>query len=128
MKKDFDGWNEKKKHINNSTTAPFVHEGEIWWCSLGANVGYEEDGKNNGFERPVVIFRKFNTKIFLGFPITTQIKSGRYYFNYMYKDKIFAVILSQIRLLDTKRLKRKIRTLPQTDRDVLCTKFLQLLK
>jgi hypothetical protein len=44
MKKDFDGWNKDKKNINNEGTHKFYKAKEIWWCSLGLNVGFEQDG------------------------------------------------------------------------------------
>ena len=39
MQKDFDGWNDvkKKTHIENSR--PFFREREVWWASLGLNMG-----------------------------------------------------------------------------------------
>ncbi len=30
------------------------------WCSIGINVGDEEDGKNELYERPVLVIKKFN--------------------------------------------------------------------
>ena len=54
-------WSKKKIEINNSNKYPrFFKEREIWWASIGSNVGSEEDGKNNDFERPVLILKKFN--------------------------------------------------------------------
>ena len=41
MEKDFDGWNETKKQIHGRHDAPFYHERELWWCTLGVNVGFE---------------------------------------------------------------------------------------
>jgi hypothetical protein len=43
-KKDFDGWNETKKRTDSRRGAPFYHEREVWWCTLGVNVGSEENG------------------------------------------------------------------------------------
>lgn len=127
MQKEFNLWNSKKKHIHSFSYRPFYQEREVWWASLGANIGDEEDGKNNGFERPILIFKKFNKNVFWALPLTTQIKSGRYYFTYMRDDMEFAAILSQMRLLDAKRLKRKIYTLPIPEFELLKKKFLQLL-
>jgi hypothetical protein len=45
MKKDFDGWNEKKKDTNEKI-GPFCHERELWWCTLGVNIGFEQDGSD----------------------------------------------------------------------------------
>jgi hypothetical protein len=62
MKKDFDGWIKKKKSLHESSKekAAYFYEREIWWCSIGINIGFEQDGKNEHFERPVLVLRKFN--------------------------------------------------------------------
>lgn len=45
--KDFDGWNIKKKEINSKFhKPPMFKERDIWWISVGINVGFEEDGKH----------------------------------------------------------------------------------
>jgi mRNA interferase MazF len=126
MQKEFNHWNSKKKSIHAFSRRPFYQEREVWWASLGANIGDEEDGKNSGFERPILIFKKFNRNVFWALPLTTQIKSGKYYFTYTRNDMEFAAILSQLRLLDAKRLKRKIYTLPIPEFKLLKEKFLQL--
>jgi hypothetical protein len=59
MFKDFDEWNEEKKNFEKYSPESLIfHEREIWWCSLGVNLGDEQDGKNNLFERPVLVVRK----------------------------------------------------------------------
>ncbi|MDK2948964.1 MAG: hypothetical protein PWQ56_129 [Patescibacteria group bacterium] len=45
MEKSFDEWNEDKKKLNKLNSKFFLHEREVWWCSLGVNIGYEADGK-----------------------------------------------------------------------------------
>lgn len=116
MTKDFQKWHSFKEdlHYNNAERVLF-HEREIWWCALGANIGFEQDGKNDTFERPVIVFRKFNKEVFWGLPITTQEKGGRYYYTYAHGGKRFSIILSQMRLLDGKRLLRKITVLPNKE-------------
>lgn len=109
MTKDFDSWNRKKKEINELNFNDFVHEREIWWCSLGLNVGSEENGKNKSFERPVLILRKFNKDIVLVVPLTTKIKDNDYYFRFQHNNIWFSIILSQLRVISTKRLNRRIR-------------------
>ena len=51
-----------------------MHEREIWWCSLGVNVGHEEDGKNEQFERPALILKKWSNKTVIILPMTTKTK------------------------------------------------------
>ena|SRR3989344_5253685 len=115
MKKDFDKWNANKKTLHNKNTFHFYHEREIWWCSLGVNVGFEQDGTGKNFDRPVIIIRGFNKNTFFGIGLTGKKKLGKYYF---YLGKISGqdatAVLSQVRLLDTKRLVRKIETLDKT--------------
>lgn len=114
MQKDFDRWNQKKKIIHQTEFSGFVHEREIWWCSLGFNVGDEEDGKNENFERPVLILKKFNRKIVLAVPLSTKIKDNPYYFPFTHEGTKFAVILSQLRLVSTNRFARRIRKIDNT--------------
>lgn len=84
----------------------FIHAREVWWCSLGLNIGFEEDGKNELFERPVLILRKFNNDVVLVIPITSQVKQNKYHICFQHEDKNYSVIISQIRLISTKRLQR----------------------
>ena len=116
-KKDFDKWNELKKNLNNSEKSKsfYFKEREIWWCSLGVNIGFEEDGKHDLFERPVLIIKKFNNEVLWILPLTGRHKDGRYYYNFTYKNNPESVILSQVRLIDRKRLHRKIWMLPEND-------------
>jgi hypothetical protein len=86
---------------------------ECWWCSLGANVGREQDGKNRSFERPVLIFRKFSRETFFGMPISGSVKAGKHYFPFSHDGADNVIIMSQLRLLDSKRLLQKMDVLPE---------------
>lgn len=109
MKKDFQNWHKKKSHIDDIEKRPFFHEREIWFCHLGANIGFEQDGSGNDFQRPIVIIRKFNNEICWVIPLSKTDKRGKYYFAFEFDDTITSVaIVSQIRLLDARRLSRKI--------------------
>lgn len=81
MEKDFDTWNKRKKklHIRAIDTLYF-HERDVWWCSIGVNIGFEQDGKGETVQRPVVVLRKFNKHVLLVLPLTTKVKKHRYYF------------------------------------------------
>ena len=109
MEKDFDKWNNEKKKIHEQKSDVFYHEREVWWCSLGVNIGDEQDGTGKNFDRPVVIIKDFNREIFIAVALTGRKKEGRYYF-YLGKleDHDASAILSQIKLVDKKRLIRKI--------------------
>jgi mRNA interferase MazF len=110
MPKDFDGWNEKKKSIHDREQAPFFHEREVWWCVLGLNVGYEQDGGEK-FARPMLVVKKFNKDVLWALPLTTSEKRDRYYVP-MSGQEGSAVILSQLRLISSKRLERLMYKLP----------------
>ena len=56
--KQFDKWNEVKKTTHNSFKNVFFKERDIFWASVGINIGYEQDRKGYIFSRPVLIFKK----------------------------------------------------------------------
>jgi mRNA-degrading endonuclease toxin of MazEF toxin-antitoxin module len=105
-KKDFEGWNTLKQNLDNrqNTSVPTIKEREIWWCSIGVNIGDEEDGYNELYNRPVLIVRKFNDRIFWGVAITTKTKADPHYFPIDLKGSKRCVMLSHLRLYDSKRL------------------------
>ena len=110
MQKDYRNWHTKKRQVNDIEQRPFFHEREIWFCHLGENVGSEQDGKGEDFLRPIVIIRKFNKEIFWAVPLTKSKKQvtgtkAKYYFEFSFKKDVTSVaILSQIRLVDARRL------------------------
>ena len=108
MEKDFDHWNEKKKYTHKREFADHVHEREVWWSALGVNIGVEIDGKHENFERPVLVVRKFNNDSVLVVPITSRVKETPYHVPYIHKGEKFAAVISQIRMISTKRLHRKL--------------------
>lgn len=113
--KDFDEWNKIKKNINNINTAPLFSEREIWWCGIGENIGFEQNGKGRDFLRPILIIRKFNKYIFYGLPITSKKKQNNFH-SLIVSGKIEgSVILSQMRLIDAKRLSHRVSKIDSHD-------------
>ena len=109
MQKDFQNWHTLKGTLHESATRPFYNEREVWWCSLGANVGFEQDGKGKDFSRPILIIKGFSKEVFICVPLTTQSKKGKFYHTVSLPDgRLRNAILSQLRLIDTKRLQEKI--------------------
>ncbi|MCR4311526.1 MAG: type II toxin-antitoxin system PemK/MazF family toxin [Candidatus Taylorbacteria bacterium] len=112
MKKDYWKWHSEKEHLNETEGTALFHEREVWWCALGANVGFEQDGNGELFTRPVVILSKFNLDACLVMPLTAKPKKGKYYFpvgNISGREAV--AVLSQIRFVDRKRLALKIATM-----------------
>jgi mRNA interferase MazF len=108
MGKDFDRWNEKKKRIDEGRFGDYVHEREVWWCAFGVNVGVEADGKHEDFERPALIVRKFSKDAVLAVALTSRPKRNPYYREFKHAGATYAAVISQVRILSTKRLLRKM--------------------
>ena len=123
MEKDFDRWNEHKKALDaNSAPRVYVHERELWFAHLGTNVGFEQDGRGEESLRPILVLRKFNNEVVWALPLTRRDKPGNpYYVSFEYTVfpevanaplRSSVAILSQLRLLDGKRIRYKIGTVP----------------
>jgi mRNA interferase MazF len=115
MKKDFWDWHRQKTDLNNSGSIAFFYEREVWWCFLGINIGFEQDGNLERFARPVIIITKFNLDSCLIVPLTTKTKRGKYYFDLGEVGGFRSTaILSQLRFIDQKRLTSKVGILEQS--------------
>jgi mRNA interferase MazF len=108
-------WTKLKVRIHLSERIIYFREREIWWASLGVNIGYEQNGKNKNFERPILVLKKFNQDIMLILPLTSKFEDSRFYYPIEYKQKRYSVILSQLRLISGKRLIRKIRKISEAE-------------
>ena len=106
--KNFKNWHKIKHYLHNKKERPFFHEGEVWFCSLGENIGFEQDGRGKEFMRPVVIVKKFNKEVCWGLPLTKSPKKGKYYFSCKLNGENSTIILSQLKLIDSKRLNYSI--------------------
>lgn len=114
MPKDFDRWNEQKKRIHHLSKNRHYHEREAWWCALGVNVGFEQDGTGNKGERPVLVIKGFSKHVCLVIPLTTSKKKNPYhvFLGELGGKKSFAIV-SQVRLVDTKRFINRIGFIDQ---------------
>ena len=109
-------WIHKKVEIDSKDrNETIINEREVYWCSLGENIGDEENGKGEVFRRPVLVFKKFNNHIFWGIPMSSKNKENIYYIKVILKDVEQSAIISQLRLLDTKRLDTKIGYISEID-------------
>lgn len=112
MHKDFDSWNKNKKHTHEREDLLLYQEREIRWCRLGVNVGFEQDGTGGEFSRPVLILKGFNRHVCLVVPLTTATKENPYYMSLgTVGGRESYAIISQLRLIDTKRLDTKVAVL-----------------
>lgn len=128
MKKRFDEWNGIKKQTELSYRSLAVKQREVYVARLGENVGHEQCGKGEYFLRPVLIFRKFSNSICLVIPLSKTKKRGEFYFGFSFVEGVKSVaLLSQIRMIDSKRLERKLGKMKQEDFNVLKNKIASLL-
>jgi mRNA interferase MazF len=112
MQKNFTEWNKIKIELENVDLNKIeFSETEIWWTSIGINLGDEEDGKNEKYERPVLVLKKFSSKLFVGIPLSTKVKEGKFYINFKTDTFEYSVLLSQAKVMSSKRLMRKINKL-----------------
>ena len=127
MEKKFDLWNEKKKEANRSERLIFA-EREIWFCRLGINVGFEQDGVGEEFFRPVVVLKKLNDATFIAIPLTRTPRSGKYYAPVIDAHGVSYAMLAQVRMIDARRLAYKSRTMAEAAFRDLESKFNALFK
>lgn len=109
MEKDFDNWNEKKKTIHDNNESKLYHTRELWWCSLGVNIGSEQDGTGKDYERPVLIYKGLSKQTCIVLPLTSSKEVHKMRIPIGKVDGVNAsAILSQIKVIDTKRLINKL--------------------
>ena len=113
--KDFSGWHDKKRDIEEEGHIPQFSNRDIWWCSVGVNIGHETDGKNRQYSRPILVIRKFNKRLFWGVPLTTQIKNNPHYHRFVMNKREQCAMLTQLRLWDAKRLSDKMGRLAEKE-------------
>lgn len=105
---DFDNWNNLKKKIHKQERIIFCNKREIWWCSIGMNIGTELYGKNELFERPVLVLKVFNNETIKVVPLTTKQKDGKFYAPVTLRDITSYATFTHVRTVSTKRLSRKV--------------------
>ncbi|MBI2053204.1 MAG: type II toxin-antitoxin system PemK/MazF family toxin [Candidatus Sungbacteria bacterium] len=109
MQKDFDRWNDIKKHTHRGAERKLYHEREIWWCALGVNVGFEQDGSGDEYRRPVIILKGLSRETCFVIPLTTSERDHPLRPSIgLVAGKNARALLSQMRAIDNKRLVRKI--------------------
>ncbi len=109
--KDFDNWASLKKRLHDRPGTAYAHPREVWWCSIGTNVGAEMDGKNENFERPVLVLRVYNKETLLVLPMTTKEKHDPFHHRVHFDSRDVWISLTQVRLVSNRRLIRKVDTL-----------------
>ena len=109
----FDKWNQTKQKADNTPRKIGFKPREIFWIRLGQNIGDEEFGKGNEFQRPILIVRKLTSNLFMGIPLTSKIKEEKEYFytvSYATKNGSMknSLMLLQLKTFDKKRLMGRV--------------------
>lgn len=130
MNKDYIAWTPVKSKINNNQFCPMgFKEREIWICNVGDNVGFEEDGKGVDFTRPVLILKAFNRRFCYVVPLSTTSKRGKFYYAFDGNTgKASVALLSQLRAVDSVRLRDKIGFVRKEDFNEIKKQVLDLIR
>lgn len=120
---DFDLWIEQKRRLNDKNSFFRLKEREVWWCAYGHNVGVEMNGKGDTFQRPVIILKVFNSEMVFVLPLSSEEGNSKYYISCILKNEKRWVVLSQGRLISSRRLLRRLGKMKQEPFTVLKESF-----
>jgi mRNA-degrading endonuclease toxin of MazEF toxin-antitoxin module len=120
--KDFDNWNEVKKKVECKERM-LVKSGTICICNFGLNIGYEIDGKNNGYIRPAFVLLGFGIGGGIVVPLTSTNKKSKFLIELNKESKLN---LSQIRYLDSKRFYREVEIVDKKKRRKILNVLIKL--
>jgi mRNA interferase MazF len=127
--KRFVEWLGLKGQLHERKHAPpHVSERDIWWASVGENVGSEINGKSGLFSRPVIILKKLSHGFYFVVPTTTQSRQGSWYVPFEQHGKRMYACLHQARALDYRRLSSRLGTIDGNDFARVKTGFQTLYK
>lgn len=127
--KKFVEWSETKIKIDSRAhTPPMFNEGEIWWCSIGENIGTEISGKGKLFRRPVIILRKLDRYSFIGTPLTHTVRIGSWYEHIDINGVSNTVLLVQTRHFDYRRMTITMCKIGEKDLRRIRTSYIALFQ
>ncbi len=126
----YNAWNIKKQDIQLARHIKEIYfkEGQIWWCSIGLNIGSESYGKGENFRRPVLIIKKLSADLCIVLPLTSKEKIGTWFIDITFQGEKRWVMLYQVRALNKKRFYLKMGELDNTDFARTKEKLEELLK
>lgn len=128
-----------KIHLKDITLLSYK-EREVWWANFGLNVGSEQNGKHDDFERPVLVVRKFGHSLFWAVPLTSKPEERPYKLSINYKEYFENIIgdmiitekngffvLNQMRAISSKRLIRKLGVVEEENFNMIREKIRSLI-
>ncbi|OGH67908.1 MAG: hypothetical protein A3C15_01760 [Candidatus Magasanikbacteria bacterium RIFCSPHIGHO2_02_FULL_50_9b] len=123
--KQFVKWFAVKQRIHETALTLYCQDRDIWVCSIGENVGREQNGKREMFQRPVLVLKRFGNGTFLGIPMTSKFSLHR---TVLQISGGSFLLLSQMRLWDGRRLIRKVRRMAQREFEYIKSEVIALIK
>lgn len=113
----YNSWNRKKQSLEDDCRFAKIYfkPGDVWWCSIGLNLGSEALGKGPEFRRPVLVLKKLSSDLCVVLPLTSKSKSGTWFVDVTLHGETRWVMLYQIRTLHKKRFQRKMGQLDDMD-------------
>jgi 8-oxo-dGTP pyrophosphatase MutT (NUDIX family)/mRNA-degrading endonuclease toxin of MazEF toxin-antitoxin module len=125
--RNYEKWHQLKVQLEKREGRVNFSVGEVWWTSVGVNLGFEEDGKNELFERPVLIIRKYNKHLFVGMSMTSKAKNDKFHHRVTFGDTPGWIILSQSHSYSAKRLQRRAGKISPRELTEATHKYRELL-
>lgn len=120
-------WIKLKRRLHEAShKPPYVSERDIWWVSLGQNVGSEINGKSDKFSRLALIYKKLAHGFYFVIPTTTQKREGTWYVHFEYEEKDMYACLHQARAIDHRRLFSKLGQIDDDDFTLVKNGFMGL--
>lgn len=130
IKRFTDWFTLKPKLDSRKHKPPHVRIGDIWWCRLGENIGYEISGKSDQFTRPVLIYAKLGKYMYLTIPLSTvtkhkdgKNKKAPWFVNFKHRNKSVVACLTQIRTVDYRRLHNIYGRIDESDMNKITKSF-----
>ena len=82
---------------------------------IGHNVGSEQNGSVDTFSRPVLILKGFSATLFWGIPLSNTKNRSKYVYPVIVEGAERAINLSQLRVVDTRRVGDKLGMINEDD-------------
>jgi len=76
----------------------------------------------------VLVLKKLTHNTFLGIPLTSKLKNGTWCVKSTVQNKEGRYIISQIKMLDSKRLYNKVERIPDEEFDRVKTRFINFMQ
>lgn len=125
--KRFAEWLHIKTRIDGGAhKPPLFNEREIWWCSVGENIGVEISGKGTFFRRPVLILKKLDSFSCMGLPLSRTQRKGSWFISLEVNGVSNTIILSQIRHFDYRRMDKRMGILREDEFEYVRNEFVKL--